>query len=381
MPRWLLGAVVMVVVTVLALAAGCQRPEPGGAPPAKPAGAGPAAKAPAEPGAAEKYVFVFRADCRWLEEVAVREMNSAIAQNPDIDVVYGHNDPSAHGAFVAAEHAGGDLAQRIKFIGIDALPHEGVRYVREGVLAATFEYKTGGPEAINAAVRILGGEQVPHNISLGTRVITAENVDEGGEYVPPDVKEGWENADSLDRTPLRSLGDRKFTIGMSQCNREEPWRVQMDADIKAAADEHPQLNVLFKNAQNDEKIQQSHVREFIDQKVDLIIISPKEAIPLTAPVEEAMDAGIPVIVLDRKIASDKYTCFIGGDNVMIGREAGKWVKRTFPDGAKIVELQGLMTSTPAVERHQGFLEGLGIQAQSADAKETGGTSGQKQAPQ
>jgi len=151
---------------------------------------------------------------------------------------------------------------------------------------------------------------------------------------------------------------KKYVIGMSQCNRGEPWRVQMDTDVEEAAKAHPELTVLFKDAQNKAEMQQSHVREFVQQKVDAIIISPKEARPLTRPVEEAMDAGIPVIVLDRKVEGEKFTCFIGADNVKIGREAGKYLVEQLGGKGEIIELKGLMTSTPGQERHNGFVEGI-----------------------
>src|SRR5439155_25345805 len=80
-----------------------------------------------------------------------------------------------------------------------------------------------------------------------------------------------------------------YTIGMSQCNLGEPWRVEMNAEIKAAADKHPNLKVIFKDAQNDTLKQRAHVEEFVGAGVDLIIISPKEAQPLTEPVGKAMD--------------------------------------------------------------------------------------------
>lgn len=151
----------------------------------------------------------------------------------------------------------------------------------------------------------------------------------------------------------------KKKIGMSQCNLGEPWRVQMNADVKKAADEHAdQLEVIYKDAQNDSLVQRSHVEEFVAQKVDLIIISPKEAAPLTEPVAKAFEAGIPVVVLDRAVLGDKYTSFIGADNVKIGREAGKWVAKTLGGKGAIVELKGLMTSTPGQDRHKGFIEGL-----------------------
>ena len=149
-----------------------------------------------------------------------------------------------------------------------------------------------------------------------------------------------------------------FTIGMSQCNLGEPWRVQMNADVKAAADKHDEIKVVFKDAQNDTLKQRAHVEEFVSAGVDLLIISPKEAQPLTEPVGKAMDAGIPVIVLDRAILGDKYTCFIGADNKKIGRHAGKWIVDKLGGKGKVVELKGLMTSTPGQDRNSGFREGI-----------------------
>jgi len=149
-----------------------------------------------------------------------------------------------------------------------------------------------------------------------------------------------------------------YTIGMSQCNLGEPWRVQMNADIRAAAEKHPNLKVIYKDAQNDTLKQRAHVEEFVSAKVDLIIISPKEAAPLTEPVAKAVEAGIPVIVLDRRLLGDKYTCFIGADNRKIGRAAGEWIKKSLGGKGKVVELKGLMTSTPGQDRHAGFREGI-----------------------
>ncbi len=161
---------------------------------------------------------------------------------------------------------------------------------------------------------------------------------------------------ALGQTPASPK--REYTIGMSQCNLGEPWRVQMNADVEKAAAEHPNLKVVFKDAQNDTLKQRAHVEEFVSARVDLIIISPKEAAPLTEPVAKAVAAGIPVIVLDRRVLGDKYTCFIGADNKLIGRKAGEWVAKELGGKGRIVELKGLMTSTPGQDRHTGFRAGL-----------------------
>ena len=145
---------------------------------------------------------------------------------------------------------------------------------------------------------------------------------------------------------------------MSQCNLGEPWRVQMNADIKAAADKHPEIKVVYKDAQNDTLKQRSQMEEFISAGVNLIIISPKEAAPLTPVVAQAYQKGIPVIVLDRRVLGDQYTCFIGADNKKIGKAAGKWIVEKLGGKGKVVELMGLMTSTPGQDRHSGFRDGI-----------------------
>jgi ribose transport system substrate-binding protein len=125
--------------------------------------------------------FVFVADMKWLEPQARTEMESALAVNDQIDLVYAHNDPGAHGAYLAAKAAGRD--KEILFVGIDALPQEGQTYVRQGILAASFEYPTGGREAVASAVEILQGRAIPKTITLRSRVFTPENIARGGDQL------------------------------------------------------------------------------------------------------------------------------------------------------------------------------------------------------
>jgi len=158
--------------------------------------------------------------------------------------------------------------------------------------------------------------------------------------------------------PAPARGPRHYVIGMSQCNLGEPWRVQMNSDVTQAAAKHPELEVRFKDAQNDSLRQRAQVEELAAQGIDLLIISPKESAPLTKPVADVYAKGIPVIVLDRAVEGDAYTTFIGADNRRIGREAGKFASKLLGDGKNVVELKGLMTSTPGRDRNQGFREGI-----------------------
>jgi ribose transport system substrate-binding protein len=159
--------------------------------------------------------------------------------------------------------------------------------------------------------------------------------------------------------PAACGANGKYTIGMSQANVAEPYRQRMDDDIRAAAAAVPQFTVNFADAAQDNSKQVEQVDTFLAQRINLLIISPNEATPLTAPVKRAFDQGIPVLLLDRKVDGDAYTSFIGADNVDIGRQAGQFFAKTLlPNGGKIGVLKGLAGSTPAKERSDGFTEGI-----------------------
>lgn len=152
----------------------------------------------------------------------------------------------------------------------------------------------------------------------------------------------------------------KYTIGMSQANLAEPYRVRMDDDIRKAAQKVPQFEeVQFSDAAKDNSKQVTDVENFMTKQVDLLMISPNEAAPLTDVVRKAYNQGIPVVVLDRKVDGEAYTTYIGADNVAIGKQAGEFFKNTLlPQGGKIVQIKGLSGSTPAAEREEGFKQGI-----------------------
>lgn len=154
----------------------------------------------------------------------------------------------------------------------------------------------------------------------------------------------------------------KFLIGMSQANKGEPWRQAMNDQIAAAAAQYPELEVVFADAAQNNAKQVADVENFIQQGIDLLIISPNEAAPLTDVVAKAYDQGIPVIVLDRKVNGDKFTMWIGADNVLIGKKAGEFIAQWCKDQGhapcNVLEIRGLEGATPAKERGDGFREGI-----------------------
>jgi len=152
--------------------------------------------------------------------------------------------------------------------------------------------------------------------------------------------------------------DAKFLVGFSQCNLGEPWRVAMNAEVAARAKDFPQMEVVFADAQQDNAKQVADVENFLRQGVNLLMISPNEARPLTGVVRKVYERGIPVIVLDRAIEGESYTVFIGADNRVIGREAGKLIADVLGGKGDIVEIKGLPGSPPARDRSEGMREAI-----------------------
>lgn len=151
-----------------------------------------------------------------------------------------------------------------------------------------------------------------------------------------------------------------YVIGFSQVTTVEPWRVQFNKDLRAEAEKHDNVELLIADANDRTEKQVADVENFIRQEVDAILISPKESAGLTGVVEQATDAGIPVFVLDRNVDTDKFVQWVGGDNELIGREAGKFAleKLGGAGSAKgtIVEIWGGLGTQAAHDRANGFHE-------------------------
>lgn len=149
----------------------------------------------------------------------------------------------------------------------------------------------------------------------------------------------------------------RFRIGVAQCS-DDSWRHKMNEEILREAMFYDGVSVEIRSAGDDNRKQAEDVHYFMDKGVDLLIISANEAAPMTPIVEEAYQKGIPVIMVDRKILSDKYTAYIGADNYEIGRAVGNYIVSRLNGKGNVVELTGLSGSTPAMERHQGFMAAI-----------------------
>jgi ribose transport system substrate-binding protein len=154
-------------------------------------------------------------------------------------------------------------------------------------------------------------------------------------------------------------GKKQFVVGYSQSNNAEPYRAQLNLQLQYFIKKYPDLKLLpITDAAQDSGRQVSQVQNFIQQKVDVLIVSPNEPAPLTAAVQQACDAHIPVLILDRTVNTDCYTSFIGGDNYQIGKMAGEAAVQALPNGGNVAELQGLLSDQPQIDRDKGFRDAI-----------------------
>ena len=151
---------------------------------------------------------------------------------------------------------------------------------------------------------------------------------------------------------------KKHVIGLSQCMLDDAWRQAMINDMRIEASNYDDVEIIIKDAQNNNETQIQQIRDLIRQKVDVLIISPYQSEPITAVAEEAYRAGIPTIITDRKVNTDQYTSFVGANNYEIGLAAGNYAAHYLPPNAIILEIWGLTQTSPAQERHKGFVDAL-----------------------
>ncbi len=152
--------------------------------------------------------------------------------------------------------------------------------------------------------------------------------------------------------------EKEYVIGFSQCMTDDVWRQAMEIEMNIEASNYDNLSILLRDAHENNQLQVDQIKELINKKVDVLIISPNESDFITPIAVEAYRAGIPTIIVDRKINSEEYTSYVGGDSYEIGKMAGEYASSLLPSGATILEVWGTKSTSPAQERHNGFINGL-----------------------
>ncbi|WP_232064518.1 substrate-binding domain-containing protein [Rhodocytophaga rosea] len=154
--------------------------------------------------------------------------------------------------------------------------------------------------------------------------------------------------------------NNSYTIGFSQCTGADEWRKAMIKGMQRELAFHPNVTLLYRDAQYNNQKQIEQIRELANSDIDLLIVSPNEDQPITPIVEEVFQKGIPVVVVDRRITSPFYTAYVGGNNYEVGKIAGEYINTLLKGKGKIIEITGSPKSTPAIDRHKAFMEVMAI---------------------
>lgn len=172
---------------------------------------------------------------------------------------------------------------------------------------------------------------------------------------------------------------KKYIIGVSQCSMDT-WREKLNSELRTAEYLNDSVEVRLASADDDNDSQLSQINYFIDQGVSLLIVSPNQVNAISPALERAQQKGIPVILVDRKTQSKKYTAFIGCDNYLLGKLVGDYIAQRLNGKGRIVEIRGLDDSSPAIDRHRGFVDALNaypdlqiVASESGDWKEQSGS--------
>lgn len=150
---------------------------------------------------------------------------------------------------------------------------------------------------------------------------------------------------------------RGYVIGVSQCS-EDSWRTKLKTELELSTYFNEDVELVFRSANDDIEQQRQQIRELIDMKVDLLIVSPQTTGNLSDAIAMAMDEGIPVILFDRKSGADNYTAFMGADNYLIGQMLGEYAASQMKGTGNIIEICGEHGSSPSIERHKGFNDAI-----------------------
>jgi signal transduction histidine kinase/CheY-like chemotaxis protein/AraC-like DNA-binding protein len=144
---------------------------------------------------------------------------------------------------------------------------------------------------------------------------------------------------------------KRFVVGVSQCS-EDTWRDKLNEELRIAATYYD-VALQIKSANDDVRLQTEQIDRFVEQGVDLLVVAPGQ-VSISPAIDKAYEKGIPVIIFDRRTRSNKYTAYIGADNHDIGASMAEFMANANTAGTKVVELCGLSSSSPAIERDAGF---------------------------
>lgn len=149
--------------------------------------------------------------------------------------------------------------------------------------------------------------------------------------------------------------ESKYVIGVSSCS-QDIWREKLNRELRTEAYLNSEVELRFASTDNDDRQQIKQIDSLVASGIDILIVSPNQRVTITPAIERAYDKGIPVIFFDRNANTKKYTAYIGGDNKAIGRSMAAYIANRLDGHGVVAEISGLHGSTPAVDRHDGFVK-------------------------
>lgn len=154
-----------------------------------------------------------------------------------------------------------------------------------------------------------------------------------------------------------SKNEKKYKIAVSQCS-EDIWRNKLNEELKMGTYIYDNVELSFASADDSDEKQIEQIHQFLNDGMDLLIVAPNQVAAVSPAIDEVFDKGIPVIVVDRKTNSQKFTAFIGADNFEMGRLMGEYIATQLKGKGRVLEIMGLKDSSPAIERHNGFAKAI-----------------------
>ncbi len=276
---------------------------------------------------------------RFRREMGLSVTESCLGATPDPDAVLAANDEMAFGAVEALKGRG--LADKVTVIGYDALP-EALVMVRDGELYGTIDQFPGEQSrvALRTLVDFLRKAIAPseHDIYIEPKLITKNNLDEA------------ERAAEVGEAPAP---EEKLTIALSLPDMAFPFFVFMEAQVKEEAANLGNIEIITLDGQNQVPKQTADMEAVIAKKYDGVVISPITAEGMVPAVQELVNAGIPVVTIDRTVVGVDTLAHVGADNVRGGELQAEALLQLFPDGSTIFELTGEPGSSPAIDRSKG----------------------------
>lgn len=149
----------------------------------------------------------------------------------------------------------------------------------------------------------------------------------------------------------------RYVIGVSQCS-EDIWRDKQNAELQMGSYFYEGIELKFATAYDSDERQIQQIDSLLSTGIDLLIVAPNQVATISPAIDRAFESGIPVIVFERKTNSKKYTAFMGADNYEMGRQMGAYIATRLQGHGNVMEVMGLKGSSPAIDRHKGFIEAL-----------------------